>query len=67
LLIRGPGELLGVRQSGLPALRFANLEEDMDVLRNAKQVAIMMLDKHPDLATLHTKLWFSNQSHLLKA
>jgi len=33
LRIRGPGELLGPRQSGLPSLRYANIEEDIDLLR----------------------------------
>ena len=47
LLIRGPGELLGQRQSGLPALRFANLEEDLDILHAARDIAKLLVDKYP--------------------
>ncbi len=36
LRIRGPGELLGPRQSGLPSLRYANIEEDIDLVEAAR-------------------------------
>ena len=36
LKLRGPGELLGQRQSGLPDLRFGNLAEDLDLIRQAR-------------------------------
>jgi ATP-dependent DNA helicase RecG len=36
LRIRGPGELLGPRQSGVPGLRYANIEEDIDLVEEAR-------------------------------
>ena len=39
LRIRGPGELLGTRQSGLPSPRYANIEEDIDLLEAACDAA----------------------------
>ena len=39
LNIRGPGEVLGLRQHGLPELRIANLAEDMAILEAAKEAA----------------------------
>ncbi len=39
LRIRGPGELLGPRQSGLPSLRYANIEEDIDLVEAARNAA----------------------------
>jgi ATP-dependent DNA helicase RecG len=39
LRIRGPGELLGPRQSGLPSLRYANIEEDIDLVEAARDAA----------------------------
>ena len=39
LRIRGPGELLGARQSGVPMLRFADLEADLDLLEAARDAA----------------------------
>jgi ATP-dependent DNA helicase RecG len=39
LKLRGPGELLGREQSGLPAFRFGNLAEDLELIRQARQLA----------------------------
>jgi ATP-dependent DNA helicase RecG len=39
LKLRGPGELLGREQSGLPKFRFGNLTEDLDLIRRARDVA----------------------------
>jgi ATP-dependent DNA helicase RecG len=61
LLIRGPGELLGQRQSGLPALRFANLEEDLSILQDAKQIAMLLAKKHQAQAKQLVELWFHNK------
>jgi ATP-dependent DNA helicase RecG len=58
LLIRGPGELLGQRQSGLPALRFANLETDLAILHNARDIAPQLVREHPQLARQLVELWF---------
>ena len=39
LKLRGPGELLGREQSGLPEFRFGNLTEDLDLIRCARDIA----------------------------
>ncbi|MGH7976299.1 MAG: helicase-related protein, partial [Limisphaerales bacterium] len=39
LKLRGPGELLGREQSGLPDFRFGNLAEDLDLIRQARALA----------------------------
>src|SRR5207237_10299008 len=39
LEIRGPGEILGTRQAGLPEFRVANLVRDLDILQAARKVA----------------------------
>jgi ATP-dependent DNA helicase RecG len=38
LKLRGPGELLGQQQSGLPAFRFGNLAEDLELIRLARKL-----------------------------
>ena len=38
LKLRGPGELLGQRQSGLPEFRFGSLTEDFDLIRRAREL-----------------------------
>ena len=44
LKLRGPGELLGREQSGLPNFRFSNLVEDLDLIRQARELAKIQLD-----------------------
>ena len=39
LKLRGPGELLGREQSGAPKFRFGNLVEDLDLIRQAREIA----------------------------
>jgi ATP-dependent DNA helicase RecG len=43
LKIRGPGELLGQQQSGLPDLRFGRLVEDADLVRQSREIAACLL------------------------
>jgi ATP-dependent DNA helicase RecG len=57
LLLRGPGELLGHRQSGLPMLRFADLERDIALLEAARNLAQRCLAEHPDVAARHMERW----------
>ena len=45
--MRGPGDLLGTAQSGLPPLRLASLIEDEDLLFRAKDVARTILNEDP--------------------
>jgi ATP-dependent DNA helicase RecG len=45
LEIRGPGELLGTRQSGLPEFRVGNLVRDLQILEKARKEAEFYLDK----------------------
>jgi ATP-dependent DNA helicase RecG len=67
LEIRGPGEFLGARQSGAPLLRFADLATDTALLEWARELAPLMLDKHPDLAAQHVARWLGGKSDYLKA
>ena len=50
LEIRGPGEFLGTRQSGLPEFRVANLVRDGLVLQQAKESALKLIKKDPHLS-----------------
>lgn len=49
LEIRGPGELFGARQSGLPPFHFADLVEDLDLLRIAREDAARWIEEDPAL------------------
>jgi ATP-dependent DNA helicase RecG len=50
LELRGEGEMLGVRQSGVQAFRFARLPEDVELLERARMHARAILDEDPGLA-----------------
>jgi ATP-dependent DNA helicase RecG len=45
LKLRGPGELLGRQQSGLPAFRFGNLVDDLDLIRQARELVARNFDR----------------------
>ena len=47
LKLRGPGELLGQEQSGLPKFRFGNLVEDLELIRQARECAAQIPDTPP--------------------
>jgi len=44
LKLRGPGELLGQQQSGLPPLRFGDLAEDLNLIRQARELVRLQLE-----------------------
>ena len=67
LEIRGPGEFLGSRQSGAPLLRFADLATDTALLAWAREVAPLLLDRHPALAERHVGRWLGGRQDYLKA
>ncbi len=51
LKLRGEGELLGTRQSGLPGFALASSEHHADILAMARDDARMIVDADPDLAS----------------
>jgi ATP-dependent DNA helicase RecG len=67
LLLRGPGEYLGARQSGAPLLRFADLTQDEDLLAAARTAADEMLERYPDHAARHAARWMSGRAELMEA
>ena len=50
LRIRGPGEMLGTRQSGIPEFRVMNLVRDATVLEQARQEAFALMERDPHLS-----------------
>ena len=66
LRLRGPGELLGARQSGVPMLRFADVSEDVALLDGARAVADEMLRDFPEAAQAHLQRWMANRHDYLR-
>jgi ATP-dependent DNA helicase RecG len=50
LQLRGPGEFFGARQSGMPPLRVADFERDMDLLMHARDIASAIVDRDPKVS-----------------
>ena len=50
LRIRGPGEMMGTRQSGIPEFRVMNLVRDVTALEQARQEAFVMIEQDPQLS-----------------
>ena len=65
LQLRGAGEFLGVRQSGLPLLRFADLETDTALLEDARDAAAWLLAHDHAAAEAHLLRWLGNRAELL--
>jgi ATP-dependent DNA helicase RecG len=67
LLLRGPGEFLGSRQSGAPLLRFADLERDIDLMEAARGVADELLAAKSPAVARHLDRWLGTRQFYLKA
>jgi ATP-dependent DNA helicase RecG len=56
LAIRGPGEIMGTRQAGLPEFRIANLVRDLNILQAARKEAEFYFDRVIDSPELSRML-----------
>ena len=52
LKLRGPGDLQGLRQSGVLALKLADIVDDEPIVRAARESVEEILDEDPELKTL---------------
>ena len=67
LRLRGPGEFVGARQSGVPLLRYADLEADADLIDAARTLAERLLREDPARATAVIERWQGGRETLLRA
>ncbi len=67
LLLRGPGEYLGIRQSGEGLLRFGDPERDEDLLQEAALWAKRWVARAPHEAQCHALRWLATEQDLLGA
>ena len=65
--MRGPGEFLGARQSGVPLLRFADLVADEDLLALAREAADDLLENDQAAANRHLERWMGGKSDFMRA
>jgi len=67
LSLRGPGELLGAKQSGDAMLRFVDLQRDAWLIELAQKAAERLLVEHSDLVERHLERWLGSRAEFLKA
>lgn len=67
LSLRGPGELLGAKQSGDAMLRFVDLQRDAWLIELAQQAADRLLVDHGDIVERHLERWLGSRAEFLKA
>ena len=71
LRLRGAGEVLGTRQSGLPDFKFVDLNKHANLLATAKDDVKLLLERDPDLKTsrgqaLRTLLYLFERDTVVK-
>lgn len=66
LNLRGPGEYLGTRQSGVPMLKIADLNRDADLLQAAKNCADDLIQQYPAAVEKHLERWLASAADLVK-
>ncbi|MDO6486209.1 ATP-dependent DNA helicase RecG [Colwellia sp. 6_MG-2023] len=67
LEIRGPGELLGTRQTGLAELRIADLIRDGYLIPDIKQKAYLLSRQNPECAQALIQRWLGNKERYSNA
>src|SRR5688500_11839298 len=63
LELRGPGEVLGTRQTGLLQLRIADLQRDAPLLEGVRAYARRFLLQHPAHSDAIIRRWLPNREH----
>ena len=67
LELRGPGELLGTRQTGSLDLRIADLQRDQDLIDPVRHAARRMLDDCPDQSLALIRRWLADRARYANA
>ena len=62
LELRGPGELLGTRQTGLADLKIADLVRDQPLIQ-VQKMARFLMDRHPDHVEPLIRRWLGLRDH----
>lgn len=57
LALRGPGEVLGTRQSGMLQLHIADLVRDQALIPKIEQAAVLLLERYPERVPALIKRW----------
>ena len=67
LELRGPGELLGTRQTGLADLKIADLVRDQPLIPQVQKMARFLIDRHPSHVDPLIRRWLGLRDHYSNA
>ncbi|QPR53740.1 ATP-dependent DNA helicase RecG [Aeromonas allosaccharophila] len=67
LELRGPGELLGTRQTGLADLKIADLVRDQPLIPQVQKMARFLMDRHPSHVDPLIRRWLGLRDHYSNA
>lgn len=67
LELRGPGEVLGTRQTGEMQFRIADLLRDQPLLEEVQQAAQLLLEQYPERVTPLVRRWVGDRQHYINA
>lgn len=67
LEIRGPGEVLGTKQTGLAEFKIADLTRDKHILNQVRPIAQQMLKQHPEVVDPLIQRWLGNKQNYAQA
>jgi len=59
--LRGPGEILGIRQTGMPEMRLADLMRDAALIPDVQRAAAVILEKYPARVELLLDRWLTDK------
>ncbi len=62
LELRGPGDVLGTRQTGMLQFRVADLQQDQDLLPEVANAALLLLEQYPQQVTPLIERWIGERS-----
>jgi ATP-dependent DNA helicase RecG len=66
LLLRGPGEVLGTRQTGEMQFRIADLQRDSHLLPAVKDAALLLMSEYPRECNQIVQRWLGNNQRYLQ-
>ena len=67
LELRGPGDIMGTQQSGIPEFRIASLVEDQEILKHCRNEAFALLESDPELNAKENQLILEHYQHIKKS
>jgi ATP-dependent DNA helicase RecG len=63
LALRGPGDVMGTRQTGLMQLKIARLDRDMGLLEQVEEAAQVLCSQYPDTIQPIIDRWVGHSTH----